>query len=201
MKRILSILIFLLLCSPSYGMNVVMMSGEGTSTAGETGTETIGNETAGDSVSSINSSYIYCGKVTELPAHNGSVNSVTVSFHKGTATNGEVHIAIYTHDSGNDIPANLVANSGTGAIAITNSTPVSDYTHTYTGTKPTVSSGTQYWICFQAAAANEVDYGSTETGGRRSLCTLDTYGSWPATVSNQGTGTTLFGKLYFVNGY
>lgn len=181
-------------------MNVVMMSGEGTSTAGETGTETIGNETAGYS-SSINSSYIYCGKVTELPAHNGSVNSVTVSFHKGTATNGEVHIAIYTHDSGNDIPANLVANSGTGAIAITNSTPVSDYTHTYTGTKPTVSSGTQYWICFQAAAANEVDYGSTETGGRRSLCTLDTYGSWPATLSNQGTAATLFGKLYFVNGY
>jgi hypothetical protein len=162
------------------------------------GTETIGNESVGATGGSINSAYIYCGKVTETPAHNGSVNSITVSLNKASS-DGEVHIALYTHNSGSDIPENLVANSGSGAIAITSAT-LADYTHTYTGTKPTVSSGSQYWICFQSAAANEVNFGQ-DSGGRRSLCTLDTYGSWPATLSNQGTAAENYGKLYFVNGY
>jgi hypothetical protein len=164
------------------------------------GTENIGNESVGASQGGVNSSYIYCGKVAETPTHNGSVDSVTISFAK-VSSNGEVHIALYTHNSGSDVPENLVANSGSGAIAITNASPLTDYTHTYTGTKPTVSSGTQYWICFQRAAANEVTFGYDDGAGRRSLCTLDTYGSWPATLSNQGTAAEKYGKLYFVNSY
>lgn len=196
MKRILSIFIFLLLCSPSYAMNVVMMSGEGTSAAG--GTENIGSESAGDTGSAMNTAYMTCYKLGETPAHSGSVNSITMTA-TGDAGAAYGRLSIYNHDAVNDIPSTVVANSATTEITVA-SGGYTDYTFNY-GTKPSVTASAQYWICVSTNATGTLYIRKTETGGKNALkeMTYGDFNDWSG--SADGGSTNLMGKGYFVNAY
>ena len=198
MKRILSIFIFLLLCSQAYAMNVVMMSGEGTSTAGAS-SETLGQETAGGTANGAADNNMYCYKLGETPSSNGSIKSITVTARSAGGTgNAHVRLSIYNHDASNDIPSTVVTNSATAEIDVTSQT---DYTFNY-DTKPSVTSGTQYWLCYSGLYdADSPQYLYTDGAGGRIAGKAITYGQFPDWAGTAG-GTTAdryFGKFNIVN--
>lgn len=177
-------------------MNVVMMSGEGTSAAG--GTENIGSESAGNTGSAMNTAYMTCYKLGETPAHSGSVNSITMTA-TGDAGAAYGRLSIYNHDAVNDIPSTVVANSATTEITVA-SGGYTDYTFNY-GTKPSVTASAQYWICVSTNATGTLYIRKTETGGKNALkeMTYGDFNDWSG--SADGGSTNLMGKGYFVNAY
>lgn len=57
---------------------------------------------------------------------------------------GNCRLAIFTHDAANNNPDTIVSNSDTGNLSLTTTPGFVKYT--YTGTQPTVTGGTVYWI-------------------------------------------------------
>ena len=195
MRKLMMILcLCLLACSADAGM---LQMGGGVAAGG---TEIIGWETQGANANGSTDNYSYCTKIQETPAHNGTIQSLTITMKVEGGTSA-THFSIYNHDATNDIPSTVVANSATANMAIA-ATSATDYTHTYTGTKPTVTSGTQYWICIcNGAAANPYFY-YTNTAGYRMTYKPITYETYP---DYAGTATVInnrgFGKAYFSYDY
>lgn len=161
------------------------------------GTETLGIETRGATPENLSDNTQHCLKLREMPIHDGQVNSIvwTTSVGGGTAL---FHFAIYNHDAANDLPSTVVANSQSTEISVTN-TSVAEVTFNYT-TKPSVVSGTQYWLCVcNSGNANPAEY-YTNTAGTRiaeKAITYETYPDWA------GSGSALDdalgdGKFYIV---
>ncbi len=109
--------------------------------------ENVGFETAGGTGHTFADDYMYCTRLTDTPSSNGTVESITVtSGCAGEGATGAIYLSLYTNGSGK--PDDLVANSNVGPIeTVYNTNTPYDITHTYTGTKPTVTSGATYWVC------------------------------------------------------
>ena len=111
------------------------------------GSENVGFESAGGTGHTFADDYMYCTRLTDTPSSNGTVESITVtSGCAGEGATGAIYLSLYTNGSGK--PDDLVANSNVGPIeTVYNTNTPYDITHTYTGTKPTVTSGATYWVC------------------------------------------------------
>lgn len=166
------------------------------------GTENIGREAQGGSTAAFASGYMYCYKAEETPAHNGSVNSITMTLN-ASGGSSTVYFSIYTHDATNDIPATVLANSSSTELTVTSSS-LTDETYNYTGTKPTVTSGTQYWLCISnSGTTNNASYAYGTDGTTEIRYKQITHGTFPDWAGSAGGGTDemFYGKFYFVNGY
>jgi len=86
-----------------------------------------------------------------------------------------VKLAIFNYDSTNTCPSTIVSNSQTDAFFITAGTPAKYY-HTY-GTKPTVTGGADYWLCFIAGTSNIV-WSISATGTAVNEWRSATYDTW-----------------------
>jgi len=110
------------------------------------GSENVGFESAGGTGQNFADDYIYCTRLTDTPSTNGTVESITVTSGCAGDATGAIYLSLYTNGSGK--PGDLVANSNVGPLETTyNANTPYDITHTYTGTKPTVTSGATYWVC------------------------------------------------------
>lgn len=145
MKKLL--LIFLILFPlTAYSASITMIGGSGTITEGAS-SENVGFESAGGTGHTFADDYMYCTRLTDTPSTNGTVESITVtSGCAGEGATGAIYLSLYTNGSGK--PDDLVTNSNVGPLeTVYNSNTPYDITHTYTGTKPTVTSGATYWVC------------------------------------------------------
>ena len=121
------------------------MGGAGTITEGAS-SENVGFESAGGTGHTFADDYMYCTRLTDTPSSNGTVESITVTSGCAGDAKGAIYLSLYTNGSGK--PDDLVANSNVGPIeTVYNTNTPYDITHTYTGTKPTVTSGATYWVC------------------------------------------------------
>jgi archaellin len=166
------------------------------------GSETIGQESQMGSTGYYAAGYMYCYKLEETPGHNGSVDSITTTLNASGGSSG-IRLSIYTHDVSNNIPATVLANSGSSEITVTSSS-LTDVTFTYTGTKPAVTSGTQYWACVSnSGSTNNAQYTYADTGSTRIVYKSITHGTFPdwAGASDGGTDSRVLGKLYFTSSW
>jgi hypothetical protein len=96
------------------------------------------------------------------------------------ATTGVFRLAIFTHDSVNDNPDTMVANSESAELSHNTETPTKK-SHTY-GTKPQLTGGTTYWIVIFYGDAN-INTDRNSTGGSLVYEYTPTYPTWPAADS------------------
>jgi len=170
MKTYLGILFLLCLTSVGVpyapaGLHVTILGG-GTCVNNDYGDTSLGTPDA-----TMYANYIYAYQVT-ISGAGGEVQSINVNM--GTSDN-ETKCAIYTESGGS--PDSLVANSATDEIADPTDSAVN--TFTYSGTKPTLSGSTDYWIAVWCGTGNN-QFRSAGSGGGHKWDT-ETYGSWPAT--------------------
>ena len=167
-------------------------------------TENIGRESVPASEANMAAGYMYCYKLEETPSSNGTAQSITFTSLLSEAGSGQIYLSIYTHDSGNDLPATVLANSASDEITVT-ATSDTDYTHTYTGTKPVIASGTQYWLCVsnEGDTQQNVKYNYADTGSTEVAYKSIPHGTFPDWAGSAGgtSDSRYWGKLYFVNGY
>lgn len=185
MKKLLLILL-LLFPLTAYSANVIMMGGAGTTTEGPS-SENVGFESAGSAGHTFANDYMYCTRLTDTPSSNGTVESITVTSGCAGDATGAIYLSLYTNGSGK--PDDLVANSNVGPLnTVYNADTPYDITHTYTGTKPTVTSGATYWICINndgTTAANSrglfTDGSGTCSGtGQCSVTEANAHNNFPA---------------------
>lgn len=86
-----------------------------------------------------------------------------------------LHLAIFTHDSSNNCPAEIVTNSDTGAVAIPVTTMAKCY-YTYS-TKPRITGGSNYWLA--STQNNNNRYSRFATGTGPLYVSTMTYPTWP----------------------
>ena len=87
---------------------------------------------------------------------------------------GEFRLAIYTDDSGNDCPEDLVANSESATLSA--DAAISKKSHTYS-TKPELTGGVNYWLALFLDASNNIDY--LDTSGHCVSLEYQTPYTWP----------------------
>jgi hypothetical protein len=185
----------------SYYAAAQVASGNVTISAGG-GTENIGYATAPASTVGMAADYMYCYKAPALTTQNGEGTSIVWTFTVVVDGNTHVDLSIYNHDAVNNVPSTVVTNSASGSMALTAGT--SDQTFTYTGTKPVIATGTQYWVCM---ITNGVDtnpsYFYDNSGS--TLCaykamTFGNHDDWAGSAGGTWANRR-YGKAYFVNTY
>lgn len=113
-----------------------------------------------------------------------------------TATTAYFHLAIFTHDAGNNNPDTIVANSDSGELSH-NTTAITKISHIYS-TKPQLTGGTVYWIVWYFKDTN-ANNGIQAAGGTLNYYTGATYPTWPSAAQwDSGTDGTTQADFYAV---
>lgn len=96
----------------------------------------------------------------------------------GDAGTEKFKAAIFTHNSGSNMPDSMVANSDSGDITITETTWTKK-NYLYTGTKPILTAGVQYWIALLIPAyTSKVIYFDMKSSGAPTSLDISAT-SWP----------------------
>ncbi len=127
----------------------------------------------GDVEGSFPVDYSFAAKFTAPGS--GALNITEIGIYCYASITGNQHLAIFTHDAGNDCPESIVANSDTGEFASVNS--MAKLSHSY-GTEPVLTGGSIYWLVFIGDHAN-AHPSRFASGGDAVFVTGRTYPTWP----------------------
>ena len=147
----------------------------------------------GDAEGSFPASFVLAAKFTAPGS--GALNITEIGIYSYSSSTGHLHLAIWTHDAGNDCPESIVANSDTGEFASTGS--MAKLSHSY-GTEPVLTGGNIYWLTFIGDFDN-AHPSRFASGGNAVYVTGITYPTWPTgTQWESHTDQTVDYSLYAV---
>lgn len=104
------------------------------------------------------------------------------------------HLAIFDDDAINGVPSTIVTNSDSEELTVLEAGGFAVYYATY-GTKPQVTGGNNYWLCWVVDGGNTLDVSRFDTGGTSAASVTVTYPNWPSDVGWHGAvkGTRDYG--------
>lgn len=109
----------------------------------------------------------------------GTVTINEIGIWAASLADATFHLAIFEHDSVNNCPGAMVANSDSGELTVPNTGGAFQKIYKSYSTKPSLTGGNTYWLCWIANEFSSFSLSRFASGGVAVYDVASTYATWP----------------------